>query len=341
MRCRTLGRFIMLASLALMICLASTGLVGASTDWPKRPITLIIPFAPGGATDLVARALKPHMEKVLGVPMAATNMAGAATAVGHKFVWDAPHDGYTLLTQPTDITSIAVMDQYKSTYKDWHVLGVAVAVPAVFVVHPDSPYKTIQDMVADMMKRQITVSVAARGCAWTRAIMLFSNVLGTKPPQLVPMGGGNPAAVSAMKKEVDVGACGLPEAIDLIMGKKLRVLGFWGAEDVEVPGYGIIQSIAKSYPQLAEFLPFGGWVGMSYPKDTPAAILEKAQKAYDYAVSTPEFTKFVKDSYFALVGLTGPAAADYVAKSTSVNAWLLYDLQIAPISPAEFGIPRP
>jgi len=70
-------------------------------------------------------------------------------------------------------------------------------------------------------------------------------------------------------------------------------------------------------------------------------VIEKIQKAYDYAAATPEFAKFVKESYFATVGLTGKAAADYVDKSTSVNAWLLYDLGIAPKSPAEFGIPRP
>ena len=334
-------RIALFSSLVVALVIAGVGSTGAAAPWPSRPITLIIPFAPGGATDLIARALKPHMEKALGVPMAATNMPGAATAVGHQYVWDAPHDGYTVLTQPTDITSIAVMEQSKFTPKDWHVFGVSVAVPAVFVVHPDSPYKTVQDMVADMNKRQITVAVAARGCAWTRAVMLFANTLGTKAPQLVPMGGGNPAAVSAMKREVDVGACGLPEAIELILGKRLRVLAYFGGEEVELAGVGKVPSIGQVYPALKQFLPFGGWVGISVPKDTPAAVVEKIQKASDYAVSTPEFAKFVKESYFANVGLTGKAAADYVDKSTSVNAWLLYDLGIAPKSPAEFGIARP
>lgn len=313
----------------------------AAPGYPSRPITMIIPFAPGGATDLIARALKPHMEKNLGISIAATNMAGAATAVGHQYVWDAPHDGYTILVQPTDIVSIAVMEQSKFTYRDWHVVGVAAAVPAALVVSPDSPIKTIQDLVAEMMKRSITVSVAAKGCAWTRTIMLMARTLGTKDPQLVPMGGGNPAAVSAMKKEVDLGACGLPEAIDLILGKKLRVIGYFGAADVELPGVGTVPSISKAYPQLGKFLPFGGWVGMSVPKDTPTDIKEKLQQAYDYAVSTPEFKKFLADSYFASVGVTGEKAEAYVSLSTSVNAWLLYDLGMAPKSPAEFNIPRP
>lgn len=332
-------------SMVLILVLAGVLMVGASvsgaSDWPKRPITLVIPFSPGGATDLIGRALKPHMEKILGVPMAATNMPGAATAVGHQYVWDAPHDGYTLLVQPTDIVSIAVMGQSKFTYKDWQILGVAAAVPAAFVVHPDSPFKSLKDLVTEMHRRSVTVAVAGAGCAWSRATALMSRTLGTKPPQLVPMGGGYPAAVSAMKKEVDVGACGLPEAIELIRGKKVRVLAYWGAEDYLDKTVGVIPSIASIFPEFKGYLPFGGWVGMALPKGTPSEVVDKTQRAFDYAIGTPEFKKFCEDNTFLLLGLTGKDAVDFVARSTSVNAWLLYDLGIATLSPSQFDIPKP
>lgn len=337
---RCLGLVGLLLSLVIVSAIAA-GAGQAASDYPSQPITYVIPFAPGGATDLIGRALQPHIEEYLGVPLAAINMPGAATAVGHEYVYNAPRDGYTVLVQPTDIVSIAVMGQSELTHRDFTVLGVAAAVPATLVVHPNSPFKTLEDLVAAMKERTLTFGGADSGCAWTRSTNLLATEVGTKPPLMVPMGGGYNAAVSAMKREVDVGACGLPEAIELIRGGSLRALTTFGARDYHEEGLGTIRSVGSVYPQLQPYLPNGGWVGVAIPKDMPADITAKLQEAVSYAMSTDEFQKFCADNAFEFVGLTGEEAAEYVATSTSVNAWMLYDLGVAPISPAEFGIPRP
>ena len=310
-------------------------------DWPSRPIVMIVPFDPGGATDQIGRMLKPYMEEKLGVPIAVQNMPGGATAVGNQYVYDAPHDGYTILVEPTDITSIGVMGQSKLTWRDWEFLGVAGAVPNAFVVHTDSPIKNIKDLEQRIKTETLSCSVAASGCAWTRGIALYSQLVGGTTPELVPMGGGRPAAVSALKKEVDFASCGLPEAADLVTGDKLRALAYWGKSDIELAGVGTIPSILNAYPEFDKYVPYGGWVGMAVPKGTPTAVLAKLQDAYNYAAGKPEFKDFLKKNYYLEVGLSGKKAEEYVSLSTSVNAWLLYDLGIAPISPDDMDIPRP
>jgi tripartite-type tricarboxylate transporter receptor subunit TctC len=323
----------------LVLMLATTAF--AARKYPSRPIVMVVPFSPGGATDQIGRKLSPNMQKYLKTPIAVQNMPGGATAIGNQYVYDAPRDGYTVLVQPTDITSIAVMGQSKLTWRNWDFLGIAAAVPAVFLVHPDSPLKNIKDLERALHEKQLTCAVAADGCAWTRAIGLYNNLIKGKMPKLVPMGGGYPAAVSALKKEVDIASCGLPEAYDLIAGKKLRVIGYWGTASIKVPGYGKIDSVVETYPTFKKYLPFGGWVGMAVPKGLPDNVLNKLQKAYNYAAAQPEFEDFLQKSFFVKVGLSGKKATDFAALSTSVNAWLLYDLGFAQKNPRDLDIPRP
>lgn len=329
--------------LALLMCplLLIIPLAGCGQEkYPSRPITMIIPFGPGGATDLIARALEPKMEEKLGTDISAQNMPGGASSVGHQYVIDAEHDGYTILVQPTEITTMAVMEQLDTTYRDWTIIGVSAAVPAIFVVHPDSPFKTVEDFAAAMKEEALSVSVADTGCAWSRSTALLAQLTGGDLPELIPMGGGGPAAISAMKQEVDVGACGLPESVEYLTGGKLRALAYWGTEDLELEGYGTIPSIGSVYPELKGYLPYGGLSCMAVYKDTPKEISNTITEAFKFAVESAEFKKFLADNHFIEVGLTGTEATDLVAVNESLNSWLLYDLGFAAKNPEELGIPR-
>jgi len=337
MKKRVLLSLIILACVTLSVF--AQGAAEASA-FPVRPLVMIVPFNPGGATDLLARKAQPKMEEILGKPIAVQNMAGGATAIGNQYVMDQAHDGHTLLAQPTDITSIAIMGQSKLTSDDWSFLGIAAAVPSVFVVHPDSKIKTIQDLVAVMKTKKLTAAVAASGCAWTRAIGLFADQLKLTLPQFVPSGGGYTAAVSAMKKEVDFAACGFAEAIELIKGGELRALAYWGVEPVTLPNGTVVPTFGSVYPALKTFEPFGGWVGMAVPKGVPADVLAKLINAYDVAIHQPDFIEFCKQSSFMFMGKIGADADAFAKLSTSVNAYLMYDLGFTPTDPATLGIQR-
>lgn len=310
------------------------------SDYPNRPITMIVPFGPGGATDQIGRTMAAHMEKTLGATITVTNMPGGASAVGNEYVMNAKHDGYTVLVEPTDITSIAVMGQSNLTYRDWAIIGVAAAVPTTFVVNPASDIQNLKDLEAALKSRKLSIATSDSGCAFTRSMGLFCNAVGADFPTFVPSGGGGPAAVSSVKNEVDGTACGLPEAIEYIRANQLRSLCVWSPEDVEVEGYGTIPSVAKDYPDLAEYLPNGGWVGMAVPKDTPEDVIAKLTEAFKIAYSSDEFQAFCKDRFFTPVGLTGDKAVEYVANTESINAWLLHDMGLTAKSPEEFGIKR-
>ena len=325
--------------LALLACFLSV-LVAKDKAYPSRPILMIVPFGPGGATDLITRKTQPIMEKMLGQPIAVQNMPGGATAIGQQYVQDAKHDGYTVLAQPTDITSIAIMGQSKLMYKDWAFVGIAAAVPSSFVVHPDSQFKTIEDLVAVMKTTKLTCAVADSGCAWTRAVGLFCKELNLVVPQFVPSGGGHNAAVSAMKKEVDFAACGLAEAIDLIEGDKLRTLAYWGDAEVTLPNGTKIPTFGAKYASLAKYTPFGGWVGMAVPANTPKDALDKLINAYKTAVSDKSFIDFCNERHFNIVGKYGSDADAYAKDSTSINAYLMYDLGFTKTNPAKLGIQR-
>lgn len=312
----------------------------AESDYPNRPITMIVPFGPGGATDQIGRTMAAHMEKTLGTTITVTNMAGGASAIGNEYVMNAKHDGYTVLVEPTDITSIAVMGQSNLTYRDWTMIGVAAAVPTTFVVNKDSDIQTLKDLEAALKSEKLSIATSDSGCAFTRSMGLFCNAIGAEFPTFVPSGGGGPAAVSAVKNEVDGTACGLPEAIEYIRGGQLRSLCVWSTEDVEVEGYGTIPSVANDYPDLADYLPNGGWVGMAVPNDVPDDVVAKLTEAFEIAYNSDEFQTFCKDRFFAPVGLTGDEAVEYVANTESINAWLLYDMGLTAKSPEEFGIKR-
>jgi len=332
---------ITIISILFCIVLFSTSFVLAADKWPSQSILMVVPFNPGGATDQIARILEPFMEEKLGVPIAVQNMPGGATSIGNQYVFDAPHDGYTILVNPTDIVSIAVMGQSELTWRDWEWIGIAAAVPNIFVVNVESDIKNITDLENIIKKEQISISCAASGCAWTRGMALFAKLIDAKMPLFVPMGGGKPAALSALKNEVPVASCGVPEAIDLIDGGKLRALAYWGAEDIVTTEGIVIPSITNKFPEFEKYVPFGGWIGVTVAKGTPVEVVEKIQEAYNYAISQPKFKEFIKERYFIEAKLSGKAAEEYAGLSSSVNAWLLYDLGIAPNSPEKFNIPRP
>lgn len=308
--------------------------------YPNRSLLLIVPFGAGGATDLIARATQPKMEEILGQPLAVQNMPGGASAIGNEYVMDQPHDGYTILCEPTDIVSIAVMGQSTLTYKDWSMIGVAASVPGVICVNPKSNIRTIEQLTEVMKTKKLIASSSDVGCAFTRCCALYCDQLGLTLPEFIPSGGGYNAAVSAMKGEVDISLCGLPECIELIRGGELLPLAYFGNDDVDA-GNGItVRALGKVYPELAGYLPFGGWIGMAVPTDTPQPIKDKLIDAYSRACADPSVQAFFESKTFIPVNLFGTDADAYVKTSSQLNAYIMYDLGFTNTDPATVGIER-
>jgi tripartite-type tricarboxylate transporter receptor subunit TctC len=169
---------------------------------------------------------------------------------------------------------------------------------------------------------------------------LFADQLELIIPQFVPSGGGYSAAVSAMKKEVDFAACGFAEAIELIKGGELRALAYWGEKPVTLPNGTVVTTFGTAFPKLKTFEPFGGWVGMAVPRGVPADVLATLVNAYDTAIHQQSFINFCNQSNFLFMGKVGADADAFAKQSTSVNAYLMYDLGFTKTNPATLGIQR-
>jgi tripartite-type tricarboxylate transporter receptor subunit TctC len=312
----------------------------SSSDWPNRTISMIVPFDAGGATDLIARGMQAKLEEYLGVDISVTNMSGGSTSVGNQYVVDSDHDGYTIIMQATEIANIWTMKQSDLTQRDFEYAGFATAVPGILVVKSDSPIKDLNDLVEIAKNEKLSVSVCGGGCAWTLTYGLLNNSVGGIEPEYVPMGSGKNAAVSALKGEVDVGSCGIPETVELLQGGQLRALGCFTSESITLDGYGEIPSIASVCPELKGFLPYGGFIGLAAPKGTPEDVMKKLTEAFEYAYNDERFQEYLETSHFIGLGCIGEDARDYVEMRESLNAWLLYELGIAQRNPEDLDIPH-
>ena len=130
------------------------GDLSAQTKWkPTRPITVIVPWPAGGASDTTGRMIAGQMDPILGQRMVIVNTPGGAGAIGTKEVWDRPHDGYTLTANATaGFVSYAVLGRMEQTHRDW-VYFLPMYTPNVIAVKSDSPFKTVEDLIAAMKAR--------------------------------------------------------------------------------------------------------------------------------------------------------------------------------------------
>ena len=333
--------------LAVILVLACFAGCGAEEKFPSRNINMIVPFGAGGATDLICRTLAAEMEKELGVSIAVTNMPGSASAIGTEYVYnECEHDGYTILGYPTDITSIKVMGQSTLTYEDWNALYIATAVPTSIIVPKDSEYQTLADLIAAMKEKTLTIATSDSGCAFTRGLgLVLQEEPDVKTPTLIPSGGGANAALSAVQGDVDAAACGLPECIEYVRSGDVRVLTYMGNSSIDLElndGSTVtLPWVADDYPQLADQMPFGGWVGMAVPADTDPEIYEILRAATEKAANSDAFKEFMEVKTFVPVGKTGAEANEWAKNSTYVNTWMLYDMGYATTSPDTIGFDRP
>lgn len=174
------------------------GLLGPShaADWkPTKPITVIVPWPAGGATDLTVRILASEMEKVLGQRLSVVNTPGASGAIGMQNAYDAPKDGYTWTgNADVSVVNYPVLDLMKVTHRDWNQ-WYALMTPNIIATTMDYPVKDVAELIKVMKEKPGQVAVASAGVGFSGhlALEIFKSVTGISPRH-VPYAGGNPAA---------------------------------------------------------------------------------------------------------------------------------------------------
>jgi tripartite-type tricarboxylate transporter receptor subunit TctC len=277
-------------ALAALVLLAAALPAAAQDPYPSRPISLVVPFPPGGVADLTARPVATAMEKVLKQPVGVVNKTGAAGAVGMQFVATSKPDGYTLLLALSSISIIPEADKIFGrppafTVDQFAPVALISADPTILVVRAESPWKTAKEFIEDAKKRPGQISYSSSGIYGTlhMAMELLSSAAGIKLRH-VPYAGAGPALTALLGGHVDALASGPAVILPQIKAGKLRALAGWGDKRVaalpEVPTFKEL-----GYPEAEFYI----WAGLFAPRGTPEPVLAKLREAARLAVADAEF----------------------------------------------------
>jgi tripartite-type tricarboxylate transporter receptor subunit TctC len=262
------------------------GVAGAQ-DYPAKPIRFVVPFAPGGGTDVLARIVAPRMSESLGKQVIVENRTGAGGNLATEQVAKAPADGYTILLAyigPIAVSPSLYAKLGFDPVKDFSAVSLMATIPLVLVVHPSLPVKSVRELIALAKSRpgQITYGSAGNGTAQHLAGELFKLLTGTKILG-VPYRGGAPAAVAVITGEVDLLFTGALGVFPHIKSGRLRALAVTTAQRLaSVPE---LPTVAEAGVKGFEVV---SWNGVVVPAGTPAFIIQKLNASITDALRLPE-----------------------------------------------------
>jgi tripartite-type tricarboxylate transporter receptor subunit TctC len=267
----------------------------AQEAYPARPVTLVNPFPPGGAVDVVARPLAAVLEPVLRQPLVIETKAGAAGQVGGQFAANAKPDGYTLLMHIVSISGFAEVDKLfgrpvKFTRDDFIPVARFIADPMVLVVNDKQPYKSLKEFVDDAKKRpnQLIFSSSGLYGALHLPTALFMKGAGIQMKHL-PTAGGGPALTAILGNNSQVLVSSIAAANAQMKAGKLRALASFGGR--RAPALPDVPTMKE----LGYDVEFYLWVGLFAPKGTPAPIVDALRDASKKAAATEQFRAAMKN----------------------------------------------
>jgi tripartite-type tricarboxylate transporter receptor subunit TctC len=275
---------------AILLVLAALAVPAAAQEpYPTRPVTIVVPFPPGGVADLTARPLAPALERVLRQPVVITNKAGAAGAVGNQSVAVARPDGYTLLLGIVSISILPEKDvlfgQTPSYTRDQFV-GIARlnADPPLLVVGAETPWKSVKELLEDARRRPGEITYASSGIYGASHVPMemFLQPAGVRMRHL-PTTGGGPATTAVLGGHAALWASPPSVALPHLKAGKLRALATWGA--ARLTAFPDVPTLRELGYDVEYYL----WAGLFAPKAIPAHVLKALRDATRQAVQDPEF----------------------------------------------------
>jgi tripartite-type tricarboxylate transporter receptor subunit TctC len=264
---------------------AAVARLARAEAYPARPVRIIVPVAPGGALDIIARIIGQWLSQRLGQPFVIENRPGAGTNVGIEAAVRAPADGYTLLLIPQSVETNATL------YKDLNfnfirnIVPIAMisSLPLVMEINPAIPAKTVAEFIAYAKANPGKISMASGGSGSASHVggELFKMMTGVDMVH-VPYRGGAPALADLIGGQVQVMFSPLPESIGAIKAGSVRALAVTSA---------VRSQVLPDVPAVAETVPgfeASTWQGIGAPKDTPADIVNGLNKDINAALADPQ-----------------------------------------------------
>jgi len=298
------------SKLLAVTILASIGVVGTAhaQSYPTKPITLIVPYPAGGANDMLGRLIGQKMSEKLGQQFIIENKPGAGTLIGATLVAKGTPDGYTLLVGGFASNSVSPL-LFKAEYdpiKDFEPIGMFGTAPTVIITYPESPYKTIKDVVDAAKKKpgEIMYGSSGNGSPLHMSGEMFTAQAGVQMTH-VPYKGGSAHILDLIGKRLDVIFDTSTNSTPLIKGGKVRPIAV--SSKTRLPDFPDVPTLTEAgYPDFS----VNGWYALYAPAKTPAPIVEKLSAELQKVLQMPEVIEKLRG-----VGVTpGTGKADELAK---------------------------
>lgn len=269
---------------ALWVVGACLSVAAQAQEWPSRPIKFVVPFGPGGANDLVARAVADGVSKRLGQPVIVENKPGAGSVLGADLVAKASPDGYTFLTPAAGVITNAMIKS-NMPYREDDLLPVALlsVSPSVIVVAVDSPIRDLKGLIAASKKGNgLNFSTAGTGSTPHFVAELLRQKAAAQL-QVVPYRSGAEGMSAVLSKQVDATSEASVVVLPQVKAGKLRAIAStWSRRIAALPD--LPTATEQGFPAIL----IGHWSGVFAPKGTPEDILEKMNRAVDFALKSTE-----------------------------------------------------
>ena len=311
-------RCVLAACLAAALLPGSLAFAQAKKDeYPTRPVRMIVPFAPGGASDTVGRIIQPAMADLLHQQVVVDNRGGAAGNIGVEVAVRATPDGYTFLLG--NIGTMAINPNYYTKFKyrplkDLIPITQVVDVPGSFVVHPSVPAKSLKELIAHMKSNpgKLNYGAAAPSSANTLEMIQFLRATGTNAVQVAYKGGAGPAMIGVLANEVQMMMVTFSSAVNFAKQGRVRMLAVISPE--RNPAYPEVPTMREQGLDMA----VGSWQGLFVPQGTPKAVVNRLFQVGTQMMKDPRVTKRLGDSGITIV--TSKSPADFVAFLKSETA---------------------
>ncbi|MBI2740899.1 MAG: tripartite tricarboxylate transporter substrate binding protein [Rhodospirillales bacterium] len=322
-------RFSLVAALfaALTLSFAASG--GNAQDYPSKPITLVIPFAPGGSSDLIARLVSEKMTAALGQTIVIDNRPGAGGSLAAGLVAKAPPDGYTLLFVAAGHAGIGAL--YPSLtfdpVKDFAPVTHVASSPIVVVVNQASDYKSLQQLVAAAKAQpgKLNFSGGGGGATVTNlAAEVFRKQEGLNVVN-VPYKGSGPAVMALLAGEIDYDFDALAAVIGQIRAGKLRALAV--TTKARTPALPDVPTVAETVLPGFEA---ASWAGVLAPKGTPEAVIARLNKEFVAAIRNPDVVKRLGELGVDPVGSSPAEFGRFLTSETERWGGVIRDLGLKP-----------
>jgi tripartite-type tricarboxylate transporter receptor subunit TctC len=297
--------------LAAGLC-AAAGFAAAQAAYPARPITMIVPFPPGGLADIVARPVAEAMGRELGQPVLIENKGGAGGGIGMALASKAAPDGHTILMALSSYSVIPEADALLGrapmyTFASLRPIARFTADPTVLAVRAEAPWKTVKDFVEDAKRRPGAINYGSSGNYGTMHVPMeiLAQNAGIKMTH-VPFTGAGPAVIALLGGQIDAVSSGPATVLQHVKAGKVRVLAHWGTARLDaLPDVPALKDsgYAAEYAQ---------WSGLFIPAGTPEPIAQRLRAAARAAANDAKVKEVILGAGSPILYQDSPEFETYV-----------------------------